>query len=401
MKKGLLLFLLTCTSSVFAQQIVFTALNNSVQEYWKVNTALPAVYTKISDSLDAHASYAGKHQGPISISHTGNYYVFQSERFATDIDGYEAITICKTDFTGFEVPRDGQGNAFHAEGIMQVSNDGKTIVFVQDGTHNRDIFKITKSGNVWTAVELTVSANTYTHYLSPYLSYDETKIIFEAANGTYPITAIQQIGINATGLVTVASTITVNSASQVKSPTYDSDGNIYFEAETDAERVWKIASGGGSPTVVKSSFTNDNSPITLPNGKIASLLYTSAHHIKIMNSDGTNDFMLTTGSGPVSDIEDIGISAGGSVSLGINLIEHDAFELIAFPNPMIETLTIGLNNIENSALISVSNCMGQIVFQQQLIQLQTEINVANLNSGLYFITVSQGKETSVQKIVKQ
>jgi hypothetical protein len=382
-----------------AQQIVFTAKNSLNEDvFWRIDLSNPNSYFNITEALNSNALYSGINKGPISTSHNGNYYIFQSERFDTNIDGYEAITICKSDFSSFEVPRDINGNVYHSEGIMQISNDGNTILFCKgDGTHSRDVYKITKNGNSWSIpIELTTNSN-LDYNISPYLSYDETKLLFESSSDPYSIESIKEININGTNLLTKVATSNISSSSQIKSPCYDFEGNIFFEGETDAERIYKLSKSGGSPSVVKSSFTNDNSPITLPNGKIASLyLPNSTHQIKVMDTNGSNDQMFTSTNSDFIEVSDIGMSAG---EMGLAGIKNESL--------LKDGLTIIHNKDQTITISSLSN--GDYYFSNSLGQELSSFSLSNssmyttpiLTNGVYFIRSKDIKQSIIHKVLIQ
>lgn len=391
MKNIILISCFILANLLNAQQIVFTTINSSSQdEFWKVNVAKPFEYFNLSNAINKQALYNGINKGPISVSHNGSYYIFQSERFDNMIDGYEAITICKSDFSLFEVPKDAMGNAFHSEGIMQVSDDGKTIYFVQGGgTHDRDIFKTTKGASNWSnAAELT-SSSKFAYNISPYLSYNEKKIIFESSASPSISTSIIEVSANGGTPSPITSIASIPNCKQMKSPCYDNSGNIYFESDTDAERIWKINSTGGLPFIINSSFTNDNSPITLPDGRIASLFIpNSTHQVKIMNSDGQNDFMVTSSSNLFDEVFDIGMSAGGSNETAT--VENQILSTLnVFPNP-----NNGLFKVEYKAIsdidLEIINCLGEICFSNKYSKWNSEtaIDLRELPAGIYVIKIN-------------
>lgn len=393
MKYFILLAAIISSQCVAAQQVVFTALDGVTGEniFWKVDVNTPFVYNNITDIINTHATYGGVHKGPICTSHNGNYYIFQSERFDTpdNTGGYPAITICKSDFSLFEVPKDGMGNAFHSEGIMQISNDGNTIYFVQSGdAHTRDIFKITKTGLSWSSPVPMSSSSEYDYNISPYLSYDETKIIYECSNDVSSSSAIVEVLSDGTSQIQKLSTASITGCSQMKSPCYDANGNIYFEAETTAERIWKLNATGGEPYIVNNDFTNDNSPVTLPDGRIASAyIGNSTHQIKVMNSDGQGDFMLTTEPSPFLEIYDIGISAGSNGLLSTLDFNTNKERLLLFPNPSKGIFNI--NTTENIKNIYAFDILGNKIKISKLSNNQFSIE----NTGIYFLKIELDNNT--------
>ncbi|MCF8459681.1 MAG: T9SS type A sorting domain-containing protein [Flavobacteriales bacterium] len=405
MRKIIVLLSLVICKSINAQQLVFTVQNGSGQdEFWRVYANAPFVYQNLTNELNQHALFAGANKGPISTSHNGDYYIFQSERFDDNIDGYEAITICKSDFSYFEVPKDNAGNAFHSEGIMQVSNDGQTIFFVQGGgTNSRDIFTISKVGSTWTApVELSTNTG-FDYNTSPYLSYDETKILFESSATSDFSTAINEVTNSGVGLSVITTIAAVaNNCSQIKSPCYDVSENIYFEGETDAERIWTINASGGTASILNNSFTNDNSPITLPDGSLASLyLPGSTHQIKIMDANGSNDFMVTNSSASFDEVFDIGISAGENGLTGVEEANARSSLLSVYPNPATNRITIQTVAQGQQSTIKIYNAVGQEVFQKSNMQQLSTIDVSSLSSGIYHISLFDGEQQRQGKFVKE
>lgn len=386
------IYTLTCVLIIHglkAQQIVYTEFNSLSQDiFWKTNTAPPFIYQKITDSLNQHSQFIGVHKGPISTSHNGNYYVFQSERFensATSGMGYPAITICKSDFSYFEVPKDATGSVFHSEGIMQITNDGATIYFVQSGgTHTRDVFKITKGATSWTnPVELSSISN-YSFNISPYISYDETKILFESSHTSAYSTAIQESLNNGVTLSIKTATTLISNSIQVKSPCYDVLGNIYFECQTDAERVWKLSASGGSPIIINNLFTNDNSPVTLPDGRIASLyVQNSTHQIKIMDHTGLNDFMVTSPSPQFTEVFDIGISAGGAIPLGVKDLMKIDLKFGVYPNPNKGAFTIDFS--EKIKSIKAFDLLGCEIELSKTSEMNYKL--VGVYSGVYLVQI--------------
>lgn len=388
-----LLFVVT-PAILSAQQLVFTeqdAQSNDV--FWRCHVQPQTVFENITDSINAHALYSGINKGPINVSHNGQWYVFQSERFDQNIGGYEAITICSSNFTAFEVPKDAQGNAFHAEGIMQITNNGSTIYFVSGGgTGARDIFRIDRQGSFWSQpVELTTTATAFTYHTSPYLSYDETRLLFESAASSYPVEAIEEISTTGTNLSTRLLITDISNCSQVRSPCFDISGNIYVEAETDAERIWKLSGGNLPATAVAPSITNDNSPVTLPSGEIFSVyLPAQLHEPKVMDGNGGNSFMLSVSGYPFTEVYDIGISAGADwLPLAVYETDLTAKQPYLFPNPATNQFTIQISGIRNAEIITtVIDMYGNVVYEANA----TTIPASNLTPGLYVVVCRTNKQ---------
>ena len=93
---------------------------------------------------------------------------------------------------------------------------------------------------------------------------------------------------------------------------YAPDGSIIFEAAWTGEQIWRLSPGSTQP-VRLSGVNNENSPSVLPDGRIVTLWLNRPgnrngfHELTVRSTDGTFLFTLL----PETDVQDIGISAGG------------------------------------------------------------------------------------------
>ncbi len=72
--------------------------------------------------------------------------------------------------------------------------------------------------------------------------------------------------------------------------------------------------------------------------------------------------------------------------------------LIVFPNPTTGKINVVVNNNDNT-IIKICNLVGEIVKEIQTNKLQTEIDLSNLQNGIYFIQSIQDNSSFEQKIV--
>ncbi len=77
----------------------------------------------------------------------------------------------------------------------------------------------------------------------------------------------------------------------------------------------------------------------------------------------------------------------------------NSFQLQLFPNPTNDMLTLELTN-ENH-LIKIVDQTGKCVIEQHCVSGKTQIDLTNLNTGLYIIQVFADKKISIGKILKQ
>ncbi len=168
-------------------QIVFESDTGSTTNFWSVIATPGALPLELTPFINAQAVLPGNNQGPITISHNGQWYAFLSERFDNACAGWSCLTIADSNFANIISILDGNGNVIHNEGVASITNDGRTIIYSSDqGTHARDIFIIHKIGNNWTVPLILTSNSTYAYNINGRFSYDETKIIFQGQSTTFP-----------------------------------------------------------------------------------------------------------------------------------------------------------------------------------------------------------------------
>ena len=93
----------------------------------------------------------------------------------------------------------------------------------------------------------------------------------------------------------------------------------------------------------------------------------------------------------------------GNVSTGLQNVDLGLSNVSITPNPSngIVNIGISLKNTENLT-VSVSNALGQLVSSNSYNSISNEtlvLDLSNQNNGLYFITVSNGIEKTVKRLV--
>ena len=84
------------------------------------------------------------------------------------------------------------------------------------------------------------------------------------------------------------------------------------------------------------------------------------------------------------------------------VIENAATSFTIFPNPSSNYITIATENNLIINTVEVYNILGQtVISKSNIFQVQTNLNVSNLNSGIYFVRVASENGISVRKFVKQ
>ncbi|MFH0867666.1 MAG: T9SS type A sorting domain-containing protein [Bacteroidota bacterium] len=388
----------------FAQsQVVFTSsTNDTVNKFWRVNVDTPFIFDNISQRLDLIAQLQGKDYGPVTVSHDGNWYAFKSERFDADAQGWAALTIINSDFSNFEVIHDSTGQVIHSEGIACVLSGGNAIVFVADiGSHNLDVFVIYKNGGNWGMPRNLTAGSTYNYNYCPYVSSDGLKVLFDAGDSSFPGTAIGEINIDGSGLAFPVTASSMPSGIAAHSPCYGIDGSIIYEGDASGERIWSLPNGSFTPSLVNASYGNDNSPVTLPDGRIASLWFPGSwHQIKIMNADGTNGYMLTDSCSLFTEIFDVGISACPAYTVGIGENPVPALMKI-FPDPVSYEINISFSSAQDNGLIEMTDITGKSVMSRKINKGEQIItyNCCNLSDGVYIIKLYSADNCAFEKVI--
>ncbi|MFK7782960.1 T9SS type A sorting domain-containing protein, partial [Psychroserpens sp.] len=82
--------------------------------------------------------------------------------------------------------------------------------------------------------------------------------------------------------------------------------------------------------------------------------------------------------------------------LSVSEFDFNGFEL--YPNPANNLLNIKLNNITNAKL-SIYDIQGKLVFKNSISEQELELNVSDLQSGLYFVKLNTDTKEFVKKLI--
>jgi len=113
---------------------------------------------------------------------------------------------------------------------------------------------------------------------------------------------------------------------------------------------------------------------------------------------------LTVGSSYVFTVSNVEDLAGNAMTpkaydiIGTGVNTPD-FEYSLYPNPVVDNLMI--NNISNVERIVVTNMLGQEVATYNNINQNVQIEMSNLESGIYFINFFSNNSVATEKVVKQ
>ena len=90
----------------------------------------------------------------------------------------------------------------------------------------------------------------------------------------------------------------------------------------------------------------------------------------------------------------------GQLSTGLALVNnYDNANLMIYPNPAKEWITVAASNFENENLqADIINSVGQVIFSARInTGSNARINISQLENGLYFMVVKSNSTQSTSK----
>jgi len=268
----------------------------------------------VSDALDKLAPGGG--DAWLATSSDGSELLVATERFdPTCMDG-ACLAVVAGDLSTANLVL-AAGQVVRPEGFSAVSSSGKIVYPLGGGpSHPLDLWRLERAGNAWAAPVLLTAASPYAYNSQPALSPDGAKVVFDCGDQPYAAagTALCEVGLT-DGTFRVVLTPsgdapTLPGSSALHHAGYAPDGALIFEAERDAEQIWRLAPDGSAPVLLAPTAENDNSPCVLPDGSVASLWLgrqgnTGQHELKILHPSDGASFVASVG-----DIADVGIACG-------------------------------------------------------------------------------------------
>ena len=86
---------------------------------------------------------------------------------------------------------------------------------------------------------------------------------------------------------------------------------------------------------------------------------------------------------------------------GINEI-NNAVQISVYPNPTTGSFNLFTSELIKNGSIEVYNSLGEIVYNQKIVNQQNTIELTNQANGLYFVKVmTEGKIIGTKKIIKE
>jgi len=228
----------------------------------------------------------------------------------TTDDGCAAVAT--GDFARLEkVTSNGTCVARYAES-MHLSDGGDLLVFSASGGHQRDIFAVRREGpDHWGQPRDLTGSGRFAFNKLPRLNGGATEVVYDCANGPESDEGTSVCAVGTDGSAPPRTLLAAPAAgwTAFHSPAYLPGGGLVVECHRpDEELVCTVPPGGSTPhRITETGTSNDNSPCAFPDGRVASLVDTGIHTLRVTDSDGHHPITVQD----KDDILDAGIYCGG------------------------------------------------------------------------------------------
>lgn len=205
----------------------------------------------------------------------------------------------------------------------------------------------------------------------------------------------------------------------------DSKGNLYIASKRQvnttetATFLSKYNSNGvkkwnnqikkastASNTIIDETSINVRKNEIYFSGEFVGKYYLFTNNTQPISNTGTTapiSFMCKyTLSGGALSPEDIDSGATDNKKVAqMNGEKGDTGSVIIYPNPAVNSINIGLSETIADLQVQVLNLSGQVVKELSVSNtLKAEINISDLQQGIYFLNINNGMEFIQKKIVK-
>lgn len=155
--------------------------------------------------------------------------------------------------------------------------------------------------------------------------------------------------------------------------------------------------------VVKFTITDANGDYSFSN--LANGIYT-IHPENLSFTTTTTSVTVSNGQASFTDINFERSLKNLTIkpkSAGINNVNNSELSFVVFPNPAKNMVTINWNTLTNEvAAINITDLSGKVVMSTEVsMNNNSKVDVSNLNTGFYFMTVATENGTNTQKLIIQ
>lgn len=222
------------------------------------------------------------------------------------------------------------------------------------------------SGNVCAGSTFTMTpsgASTYTFSSG-------SAVVTPSANSTYTVTGSSIAGCTATAI----SNVTVNPL-----PTVNATTSSTLICTLPTQQTATLSATGAN-TYTWSNSTTGSSTAVSPS-------VTTTYTVTGTDANGCENTAVVTQS--------------VSSCTGIDNVSYSNYNVAVYPNPNNGSFTIELSQVNSNSTIEVINLLGEVVYTAITSNEKTQVNINNVNTGVYFVRIKDSSTTRIQKIVKQ
>jgi glucuronoarabinoxylan endo-1,4-beta-xylanase len=91
----------------------------------------------------------------------------------------------------------------------------------------------------------------------------------------------------------------------------------------------------------------------------------------------------------------------GALIVGIHPVAKEEGNILAFPNPFQEEITLNLRPFSNEAVVEIYNLSGQRLYSQKVENMGSLKVGSELPKGIYMLSITDGNKRLTNKIIKQ
>jgi len=177
----------------------------------------------------------------------------------------------------------------------------------------------------------------------------------------------------------------------------NSDSFIFTVKKGTTDVIWSTQLGGNHRDEVSKAIIDGSNRLFLV-GSMG-----SAFNFPWNNGGGSPTHFQGTLTGGESDYD--GFITRFKLSnvnyVGLNEIKHLSNDLLLYPNPAQESVTVYLSNSDEKKNFTVFNSIGQIVSSGIISYRSATINISLFSQGIYFIEISDKTNKRIAKFIKQ
>lgn len=160
-----------------------------------------------------------------------------------------------------------------------------------------------------------------------------------------------------------------------------------------------------SPDAQKMSIVAINAATTKDSISVSTQDYTVLSGNIYRTSDTENCILSGTYSDknivlPPKSIITIALQVASPIS-GIKKNPHEENQVLAFPNPFSNEITLNLKNFSASAVVEISTLSGQFVYREKVENITSGKIGSELPAGMYILTITDEKKRIENKIIKR